>query len=264
MSGESDFEPTNRITVALVALLAVSAGAADVTARTSEAKAPYVPSEDAFVVSVSEGGDAEVRLVTTFNLSADAERRAFRQFERNETKRQDLRQQFAGNIRRVVGAVDNRTEREMEVANSTVAATTAENGTTGVVAVAVTWRNLAAERNGSLVVERPFASGFQTERAFVLRAPDGYAFTDVTPTADAIRDDTATWTANRSLDGFRVVMRDDNVTETSAGSDGDSRRTTSAETTDDTPGSVPGFDVAAAFAALVASAALATRREFAG
>ncbi|WP_435178161.1 DUF7345 domain-containing protein [Halorussus sp. AFM4] len=261
MSGKIDTEPTARTAVALVALLAISAGAADVTATTTEAKALNVPSEDAFVVSVSDDGDAEVSLVTTFNLTADAEKRAFERFRRNETERRTLRQQFAGNLRHVIEAVDNRTERDMGSANPSVTVTTAGNGTTGVVAVTVTWRNLAAERDGSLVVEQPFASGFRTERTFVLRAPDGYAFAEVTPTADTNRDATATWTANSSLDGFRAVMQstDEGLEQSSAESDGEPQPRTSEETADGASGSMPGFGVVAAFAALVASVVLALR-----
>lgn len=248
-----NIESTTRIAVALVVLLAISAGAADVAATKTEASTPNLPSEDAFVVSVHADGDAEVSLVTAFNLTADAEKQAFQQFQRNETKRQDLRQRFAENLRNVVAEVDGRTERDMGIADSTVTVTTAENGTTGVVAVSVTWTNLAAERNGSLVVEEPFASGFQTERVFVVRAPDGYAFGDVTPTPDAGRDATATWTANGSLDGFHVAME---PTET----DGDAGATTSDAAADGASGSMPGFGVVAAFAALIASGVLAARR----
>lgn len=236
--------------VALTAVLVFSAGAAGTAATGTQAGAPDVPSEDAFVVSVHGNGNAEVTVVTAFDLTADAEQRAFQRLKRNETERRHLRQRFAGSLRRVVGEVDNRTERDMRTANATVRIADA-NDTTGVVAVSVTWTNLAVERNGSLVVERPFASGFETERTFVLRAPDGYAVTELTPEADARSAGTVTWEGNSSLAGFEAVMAPN-------ASDGDPGGAASGE--QGASGSVPGFGIGGAFAALAAGVWSATRR----
>jgi PGF-CTERM protein len=252
MSDSGDVDSIGCIGLALAVLLVVGAGAACAAATGADAADSSLPSKDALVVSVAADGDAEISLVTAFNLSADAEKRAFRRFERNETKRTHLREEFAGSLRNVIAAADDRTERDMGAADATVRVTTADGGRTGVVAVSVTWTNLAAERDGSLVVEEPFASGFGTERAFVLRAPDGYAFADATPTPDANRDGATTWTASSSLDGFRAVMAP-------AGPDG-SVRTTSGGETDGASESVPGLGVVATVVALVAIAVLAARR----
>lgn len=265
MNRKTHVDSTARIAVALVTLLALSAGAVGVTATESEVNAPDVPPEDALVVSVHENGDADVSLVTTFDLTAAAEKRAFRQLERNETKRRQLRQRFVNNLRPVVAAVGNRTGRDMTTTNPTVTALTAENGTTGVVTVSVTWTNLAAERDGSLVVEEPFASGFETARAFVLRAPDGYAVSELTPTPDSRRDGRAIWNNGSSLDGFRAEMEPGEASSETTGvtSDGTAKDGTAGDGTakdgmtgSGTSASTPGFGIALTLAALAASATL--------
>lgn len=215
--------------VALVATALVPAGAVGTAAASSHP-------QEAFVVDLHEDGSATVTLRLTFDLTTEGERTAFRELRDNETAKRQLRDQFAERLGAVAASTANETGREMTVAepNATVRST----GDTGVVALAVTWTNLAAVDGDRLVLERPFAGDFDPGRPFVVHAPDGYAVT-AEPSPDTSSDATVRWSADTSLDGFSVVATPGGSTDTLG---------------------QPGFTAVGAVAALVGAALLLRRR----
>lgn len=229
------------VAVALVAALLSPAFAGTAAAHESGST---IPTEEAFVVEVTQGGDAHVTTTITFDLSEDSEQRAYQQLKQNETKQQHILDRFTTRLRTVAENVENQTGREMTVKPTQVTFQTAENGTVGIAVVTATWTNLAAQQNGNLVVEEPFASGFElSDRQFVLHAPDGYTLAEVTPTPDEKRNGTAVWKEDTDLSGFHAVMQPSETATTK------------------TTGKTPGFGVGAALVCLVGAVLLARRRE---
>ena len=190
--------------VALVATALVPAGGVGTAAASSHP-------QEAFIVNLHEDRSATVTLRLTFDLTTEGERTAFRELRDNETAKRQLRDQFADRLGSVAASTADETGREMSVTepNATVRST----GDTGVVALAVTWTNLAAVDGDRLVLERPFAGGFDPGRPFVVHAPDGYAMT-AEPSPDASDDGTARWSTDATLDGFRVVATPGGSTDT--------------------------------------------------
>lgn len=186
--------------VALALLLVASAVALGGSAAAQDgAGAPTEP----FVVALEDDGSARVTLTVTFDLTTDAERRAFERLRNNDTARRAFRDGYADGLRAVAATAENRTGREMSVTDP--AAELRRANDTGVVALSVTWSGLARVEGDRLVVREPFASDYQPDRRFVVRAPDGHELSSVSPEPDARDGSTARWDAGTSLDGFRVV-----------------------------------------------------------
>ena len=219
-------------TLALVVLVATALVPAGVVGSAAASSHP----QEAFVVDLDEDGSATVTLRLTFDLTTESERTAFRELRDNETAKQQLRDQFADRLGSVAASTANETGREMSIVEPNAMVRSTDD--TGVVALAVTWTNLAAVDGDRLVLERPFAGGFDPGRPFVVHAPDDYAVT-AEPSPDTSNDGTARWSADASLDGFSVVA-------TPGGSP-------------DTLGQ-PGFTAVGAVVALVGAALLFRRR----
>lgn len=211
-----------------VAVLVLSSGL-----LVGAASAQSQPAE-AFVVDVRADGSATVTLQQTFDLTTDSERAAFRELRDNETRAAQLRGSFADRLRGVTRTTASETGRSMSVEEPSVSVrSTAETGT---VALSVTWTGLAATEGARLVLAEPFANGFEPDRQFVVRAPEGYELQTAAPEPDETSDRQATWSANRSLDGFEVVTQPaDEAT---------------------TAGSGPGFGVVVSLVAVLAISAL--------
>lgn len=212
---------------AMAALLVV-AGASAAIPPASAAETP----EESFAVALNEDGSARVALALTFDLTTDSERAAFDRLRTNETAREQLRPSFAERLDAVAAETADATGRSMRVENASVDVRSA-NGV-GVVELAATWHGLAAVDGDRLVIREPFASGFQSDRRFVVTAPDGYTLSSVSPAADTRDDPRAAWAAGTSLDGFELVA------------------------TEGTAGAGTGFGVAVAVAAI--AGALLVRR----
>ncbi|WP_280537423.1 hypothetical protein [Halopenitus sp. POP-27] len=219
------------------------------------AAADHTEAESAFIVDLEDDGDATVTLRLTYDLDDDAERSAFASLRNDSTARADLRDRFASRMRSVANDTAATVERDQSVDEASIDITTASgtdadttdadtNGT-GVAALSVRWTGLAATDEGTLTLTEPFASGFTTDHQFVVTSPDGYATTAVTPGASTVENGTYVWDGGTNLEGFEMVL------EPTDGSDAD---TTADEATDDdaTAGSVPGFGIGAAVAALAA------------
>lgn len=266
--GASDPDVAGRrraLAVALAAALTLSSAAlvGVVGAGSAAAPAADAPPDDpssALIVDLEADGDATVIVTQSFDLADDADREAFEALRNNETKRDRLERRTATRLERVADGASNETDRTMTIDGAEASFETTDDGERGRVEIAVTWRNLAAVDGEALRVDEPFASGFDPDRAFVVRPPDGYALTEATPEPATADGDRLTWTADASLEGYEVRLSPADDGEGGADADADG-------TTDDEPGGdatpeadgLPGFGVVAALVAL-AGAAVARRR----
>lgn len=215
------------VAVLLLASALVPAGAAQ-TGVPDETEA-------AFVVSLEADGAATVTLRETFDLTTADERSAFRALERNESRTDRLRTSFTQRLRGVAATAAAETERSMAIEDATVSVRS--DGDTGVLALSATWTGLAATDGDRLRLSEPFDADFDTERPFVVHAPDGYALSTTEPAPDGSTDAAAAWDADTSLDGLTVV-----ATPGATGSSG------------------PGFGVLVAGSAVAALALFGRRR----
>lgn len=212
------------------------------------AAASHQPS---FVVALDEGGDATVTVTYTYDLDDDAEQAAFEELRNNETAVAAFEDRARERFAAVAAASENRTGREMAIESATLELTREDQ--TGVVEVTVQWIGLAATTEDGLVLDEPFASGFEPDRQFVVVLPDGYEATDVTPSAGDSTDGRLTWAGDASLNDFEVVAQ----TAASGTTDADTAEDTAPGTT---AGDGPGFGLAGALVALLVASVLALRR----
>jgi len=221
------------VALALAAALAIGAIAGPAVAQ------PKQNDEPSLVVEVQEGGDAVVTLTATYDLTSEAERDAFASLRNDQSARENATRRYAAGLDSVARNASDRVDREMRVPADAASVSLEERGDVGVVRYSATWENLAAVEGDRLVVTEPFASNYDTDRPFVLVAPEGYELAGATPSVDADGEASATWDAGTSLDGFEATM------EPSDGGPTDS---------------LPGFGVGAAVASVAGAAAFALRR----
>lgn len=232
------------VTVALV--LVAAAVPATATAESTSTQSSVQPS---FVVQLQDDGDARVTLTLTYDLDTDDERDAFRTLRNDSDVRTDARERFASRMAAVASDASNITGRDMSVSDATIDLATSDDGSVGVVELSVAWSSLAATEDGALVVTEPFASGFEPDREFTVRGPDGHELASASPSADDAAANAATWSAGSDLSGAEVVFEPaSDGDDGSAGDDGSSL-------------GAPGFGAGLALLALAAAAlALARRR----
>ncbi|MFB6119263.1 PGF-CTERM sorting domain-containing protein [Halosegnis sp.] len=108
----------------------------------------------------------------------------------------------------------------------------------------MTYSGLAAVDGDRLVVTEPFASGFEPDRLFVVRGPEGYAVSEAASQPTATDDWSGRYEAETGLDGFAVSLAPTETESTGTTTDGGGEPT---ET-----GGQPGFGVVAALVALAA------------
>lgn len=242
-----------RLAVALVAVTVVLSVVAPAAAGapTAEETTPSL------VVDLHEDGSATVTLVQTYDLETDDEKAAFESLQDDQQAREEAKTRFEDRMSSVAADASQATGRQMSVSDPSIDLRTVDG--VGVVELSVTWSNLAAERDGRLVVSEPFASGFEPDRQFTVIGPDGYQLDGATPSPDQAGDASATWSAGTDLAGFEVAFAPaEDGTGDDAGETGDD----ASETVDtgDAGERVPGFGVGAALVALAAVALLAWRR----
>lgn len=232
------------VVTALVVSAAVPASAAPANATTQATAQPSL------VVQLQEDGSARVAVTLTYDLETDDEQAAFGTLRNDSDARTDARDRFRSRMASVAGDASDATGRDMSVTDAAIDLAVSDDGSVGVVELSVTWTNLAATRDGSLVVTEPFASGFEPDRRFTVRGPDGYGLASASPSDDDTAANAATWSAGADLSGFETTFE-----PTSGGSDG-------AAGGDGSGGvGAPGFGVGLALVALAAAAlALARRR----
>lgn len=224
--------------VALVAALATSV----LVAAVGPASAQSAVERPAVVVDLETDGSADLTAVFTYDLTTDAERQAFETLRTDDEALADLEARFASRMDAVASAVTQRTERDVTATQTSAEIDVVDGGATGVVRLTATLDDLAAVGDGRLVLTEPFQSGFESDRALVVRPPAGYAVADATPTPSETTDRAVTWEAGKSVDGFQLVLEsaDDGATTTST----------------------PGFGVPLAAAGLAGVALLVRRRFF--
>lgn len=157
--------------------------------------------EEAVVVGLDESGDATLMLTVTFGLTDSEERTDFEEFRADQQRQEALLDRYESRLTVVSEAVNAETNREMRVVDPRLDSRATDDGSVGVVAVTVTWENLAAIDGDRLRLTSPFDDGFASDRTVVVEAPDEYRTVEATP-EPAVSDHTATWDADRVLDGF--------------------------------------------------------------
>lgn len=220
-----------RTTLTSVAVTALLLGAAVGPAAATQAVSPSM------TVDLAADGDAEITVVSTFDLESDDQQAAFDELRTNETARTAYLDRFSDRWAGVATATEARTGREMSISDASLELS--RESSTGVATFTVTWEHLAAVEDGALTLSEPFASEFTPDRQFTVVVPEGYELSSATPEPSSESDGRLVYEAGASFDGFSVV----------------------AEESAQTGGSGPGFGVAVALIALLAGALIAYRRE---
>lgn len=204
----------------------------------------------AFTVALNEDGSARVTLTLAYNLDSEEEKAAFQDLKNNETLQKQTRSEFRNRMERVAASAENETGREMAITNAAIAFETTNGGSTGLVKLSVTWKGLAATKGDRLVVTEPFASGFEPNRTFTVRGPEGYTLQSANPAPKTKSKNSAIWAAGTELTGFKVVFAP--ATTPTA--------TATKTPTETTGGGGPGFGFTVTLLALLGAAAVAMRR----
>jgi len=202
-----------------------------------------------FIVNLNEDGSAQITLQLAYDLESDAERAAFKDLKNNETLQQQTKQNFLARMQRVAASAENETGREMRVSDAAITFETANDSSVGLVKLSVMWTGLAATNGETLTVTEPFASGFEPERTFTVRGPDGYALDAATPEPKATQTNSTTWAPGTDLTGFEAVF-------TPAAT-----ATPNSTPSETTAGSGPGFGFVVTVLALTGTAAAVLRRQ---
>ncbi len=200
----SEYRPSRgaigRVVLVAAILAAVAMAALGATGDATAAD----PTEEAVVVGLDESGDATLTLTTTFDLTDPEERTDFEQFQDDRQRQAALLDRYEDRLTNVAAAVNADTDREMRVVEPRLDARMEDDGTVGVAAVTVTWERLAAVDGDRLRLTSPFDGGFTPDRMVIVEVPGGYRIADATPES-TVSDRTATWGADRTLDGFALT-----------------------------------------------------------
>lgn len=186
---------------ALVAGLLLAAAVLPGAVAGAARETPADGTDSAFVVDLEADGDATVTLRLAYDLANEGDAAAF------DRLRGDTANVTAAFERRLAGVANrtaSETGREMTVGDAEASVTT--EGDRGVVALSASWTNLAAVEGDALVVREPFASGFETDRRFVLRAPEGGAVVETSVEPDERGDGRVAWASGTDLSGFAATV----------------------------------------------------------
>lgn len=233
--------------------------------------------EPAFRVELDETGDATVSLVTVYDFEDADERDAFDSLAADESAQGELLDRFADRLDSVASDVE--TDRETSVAAESIDLRAESDR--GIVVLTASWDGFAAVDDDSLVVDEPFASGFESDRTLEIVGPAEWTIESATPAPSQTDGSTATWDPGTDLDGFEVVFStppeesddsadDDGSDGTDDESDGSADGDDEGETTDDgtetvsgdeTPGFGPVAAALGAIAGLIAARSIAGRHD---
>jgi len=160
-----------------------------------------------FTVGLRSTEPARVTLRLTFDLTTDADRRAFETLQDDEEARTDVRNRFRDRMGAVADNAERRVDQDMSVSEAGISLATSPDGDTGIVTLSVAWTDLAGRADGeppNLVITEPFASGFTPSREFTVRvlAPDNYRLTRANPEPMEQTETSASWAAGTSLNDF--------------------------------------------------------------
>ena len=237
----------------VVAIATVGAGAGPVGAQSSAND----EIDSTFVVDVDESGDADLRLVMEFDLTTESEQEAFEELQSDETRQQELLDEYETRMDRIATRANSEVDREMAVSDPRSSVETNDDGTRGVITLAVRWSALAATDGDELTIEEPFASGYQSDGSFTVVPPEGYGMDSATPEPDAVDGTVLHWDAGSDLSAFSVVLTPDasgttDDTDASTGPDASSNPDSDSQ---------PGFGLVAAMMAFGLLAIYTARRE---
>lgn len=165
--------------------------------------------EGTFVADIDEDGDADLRLVTEFDLTTDSERAAFQELQSDEDRQEQLLDEYQTRMDRIATRATDDVDREIRASDPRITVETNDEETRGVVTLAVRWSSLAEVNEDKLIVEEPFASGFQFDGDFVVSGPEGYMIDGTTPEPDTVSGNTAQWSDGTDLSTFSVVLSAD-------------------------------------------------------
>lgn len=221
------------VTIVFVALLLAATAVPTAGATQSQEAKPSL------VVELNDDGSARLTLTLTYDLSTGSERAAFEEVKNNESAREQARTAFRERMRQVASEAENETGREMTIADARIELATANDGSTGVIRLHVTYDGLAAVDDGRLRVTAPFASGFDPDRRFVVTGPEGYEVASASPKPVEQNSTSVAYAAGTDLSGFEVQFAPADGTRT-----GQTNQNAS-ET------ALPGFGIGTALAALL-------------
>lgn len=230
--------------VAVVAILTVA-----FVAVSGPVGATQSAPEPAVIIELQADGSATVSVRSTFDLTTEAERDAFRSLMDDEQAQQNARDRFLRRMQSVANDAENATGRAMSVVEASIDLRRSDNNETGIVTLSVTWEGLAAVEEKTLKVTEPFASGFSADRPVTLRVPEGYTFASVSPEPDDREEARVTWEAGTDLTGLAVeLVPEETPTETQP-----------EQTATEAPGQ-PGFGWLVALLAVAGTAGLSAWR----
>lgn len=196
----------------------------------------------ALVVDLQADGSGDVTLVLTYDLTTETERQAFRSIQENESTLSAIQTRFDDRMTAIAAATSQATDRDVRVTATSVTLDTTADGETGIVRLSATIDNLAAVEGDQLVLTEPFSSGYYADRDVIIRYPDDYTVSSVSPTPDSQAEGELTWESGTDFDGFELVLAADE------GGDGGTGVTN------------PGFGIGVALVALLGSILLVYHR----
>lgn len=190
--------------VGLVSLVLLSAVATPVAGSSGvqNVSGPADTEEPTIHVELSNEGDATVTLVSVYDVTDSDERESFESIRADEEMQAELLERFTDRLETVSAEIE--AERDVSVTEDEVDLRSADDR--GIVSLSVTWHGLAAVDGDSLVVDEPFASGFEADRTLVLEGPDGSTLESSTPEPTAADAERAMWEPDTELDGFEAVV----------------------------------------------------------
>ncbi|GAB7019348.1 DUF7345 domain-containing protein [Halostagnicola bangensis] len=188
----------------LVSLVLLSAVATPVAGSSGmqDIADPAGSEEPSLHVQLSDDGDATVTLVSVYDITDSDERESFESIRADEGTQAELLERFTDRLESVSAEID--TSDNTSIAGDEVNLRSADDR--GIVSLSVTWHELAAVDGDSLVVDEPFASGFETDRPLVLEGPTGSTLESSTPEPTVADGERAMWETETELDGFEAVV----------------------------------------------------------
>lgn len=148
-------------------------------------------------IELAADGDATVYYVESYNLSNESERAEFEEFQDNETKRQQLREETVTGFEEAAAGGRERTELDMRIEDPAIE--TYEQDGHGRVAVSVQWRNLAFADEERVVVTEPFAGGYTPDvNRVAMHGPPEYQRGTTQPEPARARANSSLWNPETS------------------------------------------------------------------
>ncbi|KAB1194357.1 hypothetical protein GJR96_13275 [Haloferax sp. MBLA0076] len=187
-----------------------STHASTVDSTASQSSMQTLNDTSAFVVTLAPDGSARVTLRLLYDLTEDAERTGFERLKSNASTFADS---YATRLEPLATRASNETGREMTIRDPVAQFDKLNEGTTGLVELSVTWTNVASSTDETLVLAEPFDEGFDPDRAFVVRAPDGYQVASVAPNPDVKSSSVVAWNTSGPLDGLSVSFESTDSTD---------------------------------------------------